>query len=381
VTRLARFARWLVPLGVVALVAVTAWGWRTATAPGAARVAPLDAARVADLAQRTQTGPHSGVFELATHLGLGDFTGSVSGNQLASLLSGANIARVWTDGPTRSRVALLQPLQETDWVRNGASTWVWQSAGQHAARVAVPAFAQIPPLGVVTSLVGGSSVQTPDELAKTFLAWRAQSTLALAPPDHVAGRPAYELVLTPKSRVSLIAHVRIAVDAQTGLVLRTTVGVRGGGAPAIDAHYTSVSFSRPAASNFTFNPPPHAVIVSAPTLGAAEASPGEGDQLDARARHRRDRFRDGGGDYFDTPPSIRLVGSGWDQVVLASGLRGWQFSELLGNTSNVTGSFGNGRLTKTPVATIIALNDGRVAAGAVTPAGVEAALAQVPPSN
>jgi outer membrane lipoprotein-sorting protein len=381
VTRLARFARWLVPLGVIALVAVSAWGWRTATAPGAARVAPLDAANVADLAQRTQTTPHSGVFELVTHLGLGDFTGSVSGNQLASLLSGTNVARVWTDGPTRSRVALLQPLQETDWVRNGTSTWVWQSTGQQAARVALPVIAQIPPLGVVTSLVGGSSVQTPDEVANTFLAWRGQSTLSLAPPDHVAGRRAYELVLSPKSRVSLIAHVRIAVDAETGLVLRTTVGVVGGGAPAIDAHYTSISYSRPAVSNFTFNPPPHAVIVSAPTLGAAEASPFAGDQPVVRARHRHDRFRDGGDRGFDTPTSFKLVGSGWDQVVVASGLRGWQFSELLGNTSNVSGSFGSGRLTKTPVATIIALYDGRVAAGAVTPAGVEAALAQSPPSN
>jgi hypothetical protein len=380
VRRLRHVARWFVPLGVVALVAAGAWAWRTTTAPGEATVPPADAAHVADLAQRTQTGPHSGTFELVTHLGLGNFTGSVSGNQLASLLSGSNIARVWTDGPNRSRVALLQPLQETDWIRNGSSTWVWQSQGQRAARVTLPNVAEIPPLGVVTSLVGGSSVQTPDEIARTFLAWRAQSTLTLAPADHVAGRRAYELVITPRSRITLIAKVMIAIDAETGLVLRTTVGVRGGGAPAIDVHYTSVSYQRPTNANFIFKPPPHATVVSAPTLGDAEAPPGEGDRRAEHAR-RRDRFRNRAEGGADTPTSFRLVGSGWDQVVVASGLRGWQFGELLGTTSNVSGSFGAGRLTKTPVATIIALYDGRVAAGAVTPAGVEAALAQAPPAS
>src|SRR5712692_6342084 len=91
------------------------------------------ASQVADWAARPHPQPRWGSFELTTNLGLGGL-GSTGGDggSLVALASGRSRARVWVDGLERSRIALLQPLAETDWVRNGDATWVWHSADARA---------------------------------------------------------------------------------------------------------------------------------------------------------------------------------------------------------------------------------------------------------
>jgi hypothetical protein len=84
----------------------------------------------------------------------------------------------------------------------------------------------------------------------------------------VAGRAAYQLTLAPKSAQSLVGQVAVAIDARTHLPLRVQVTARGSATPVFSAGYTSISFATPAASNFTFTPPPGAKVKQA-TLGGA----------------------------------------------------------------------------------------------------------------
>jgi hypothetical protein len=76
----------------------------------------------------------------------------------------------------------------------------------------------------------------------------------------VAGQPAYQLTLAPKDSRSLIGQVRIAIDARDSLPLQVQVFARGASGPAFSVGYTSLSFGAPAASNFTFAPPPGAKV-------------------------------------------------------------------------------------------------------------------------
>jgi outer membrane lipoprotein-sorting protein len=361
--------RWLSPVLVVGLLIgvahVRAGGPRRSTVPA------RNAAQVVALVGPALRTSRSGTFTLSTNLGLGDVAASASGNQLVSLAGGSNLARVWTDGGTRSRVALLQPLQETDWVRTSAGTWVWQSSATQAAYVQGSSQLNLPALGAITSLVGETSVEPPDALASRLLTLSEQSAVSLGPSDYVAGRRTYELVLTPRSHVSLISHVTIAVDATTGLPLRVAEYVRGQGSPIVDDQFQSVSYSEPAASNFEFRPPPNARVLQAPTLRAALEGP----------RHHRERRpqpgENGGGDRpgLGAPTAIRIVGSGWNEVLVASGVPDFGLGDLFGASTSVSGAFGHGLLARTSALSVLFLDDGRLAAGVVTPARLEAALA------
>ena len=336
-----------------------------------ARVPARSTSQVLALVEHALTKPRSGTFTLSTNLGLGDIAASASGNQLVSLAGGSNLARMWTDGGKRSRVALLQPLRETDWIRTSSGTWVWQSSATQAAYVPGASKLNLPALGAITSLVGETSVEPPDSLASRLLTLSHQSVLSLGQSDYVAGRRAYELTMVPRSGVSLITHVTIAVDASTGLPLRVAEYVRGQGSPIVDDQFQSVSYSAPAASNFAFRPPPNARVLQAPTLGAA---------LDPPRRFRRDRPPSGTegetGDRraFGGPTSIRIVGSGWDEVVVASGVPDFGLRDLFGKSTSVSGAFGHGLLARTSALSVLFLDDGRLAAGVVTPARLEAAL-------
>jgi hypothetical protein len=367
--RRSRVLRWLSPVLVVCLLVgaarFRAGGSRQANVPSRSTAQVVASVRAA------LGRPRSGTFTLSTNLGLGDVAASASGNQLVSLAGGSNLARMWTDGGARSRVALLQPLQETDWVRTSVGTWVWQSSATQAAYVPGASKLNLPALGAITSLVGETSVEPPDALASRLLTLSSQSELSLGRSDYVAGRRAYELTMVPRSQASLITHVTIGVDASTGLPLGVAEYVRGQGSPIVDDRFQSVSYSEPAASNFAFRPPPNARVLQAPTLGAA---------LEPQRRFHRDRPPSAAeGDAgvrrsFGGPTSIRIVGSGWDEVVVATGVPNFGLGDLFGTATSVSGAFGHGLLARTSALSVLFLDDGRLVAGVVTPARLEAVV-------
>jgi hypothetical protein len=72
------------------------------------------------------------------------------------------------------------------------------------------------------------------------------------------------------------------------------------------------------------------------------------------------------------------VGTAWDQVVIVKGAKADpRFDALLKSATRVSGPFGSGRLVRTSLLSVILLDDGRLAAGAITPQALEAALATV----
>jgi hypothetical protein len=367
--------RYVVPVALVAVL----WTGYSFSDRLDARAEPTlperSAAEVADMAASPHPQPRSGFLELRTSLGLGDFgtaTGE-SGGSLVGLASGTNDARLWENGDRR-RIALLEELGETDWYRQGDVTYVWHSRRSRVTKVSTPTESPSA-AGVITSLAGGGTIESPDGMASRFLALRNQNTrLVLHSPTHVADRPVYQLGLIPESPTSLITEVTVGVDAATGLPLRVQVNTRSG-TVAIDSKFTSISFDRPAATHFDFRPPPEAKVTDGDTVSR------EPDYSDdwQRERDRERALEDVQSVTGVNEALLRLAttGDGWNEVVAVTGIDWWRLDDLGRTAKTVSGPYGTAQLLETPVFSVLILPGGRIVAGAVTPQGLEPAATEV----
>lgn len=322
--------------------------------------------QVIQLAAHSSVTSFSGTVESDVDLGLPDLsalTGKASGampgagpgastsspgngaSDIASvlgLLSGSNSARVYVDGPKKQRVQVMDTLAERDLVRNGRDAWVYDSVKQSALHVEVePACCAAQP--------GGPRIpgdfENPSTLAKQVLSdLQATTSVTLGDEVTVAGRSAYDLVLTPRAQGTLIGSISVAVDGSTGLPLRVQVQARGAHDPAVSLGFTSIDLARPAASLFSFVPP-------------------EGTSVTTRQL----RLPGSGGPKV-VAPHPTIVGTGWDAVIeFPKGSVPEKTLSALGGGSlgDLTTPVAGGRLFSTALLNVLITDDGRVFAGAV----------------
>jgi hypothetical protein len=342
----------------------------------------------------------------------------------ASLISGTHTVQVWYAGPRHLRIALPVSFGETDLRINGTQAWLWQSQGQKATHVIIPASRE---------LTGPDKpgARGPEALGPLTPLQAAKKLLALVSPDSrvtvpgttvVAGRDAYQLAIAPRSSQSLVGRILIAVDAKTHLPLSVQVFARGASSPAFQIGFTSLSFARPAMSNFTFTPPPGAKVktVKVPAgdsgfMSGAGRMPGEPGFMPGTGRLPGESrlFRPPGGKILPGHASlagVRTFGTGWLTVVaIPVGLmthipaagqvhpgfgpsggsnqsqafssgpgQGMSlFSLLLNVATPVRGPWGHGRLLRTSLLSVLVTSKGELLAGPVTPAVLYADAAKV----
>jgi outer membrane lipoprotein-sorting protein len=350
--------RWLAPAG--AALAIVAGGVAIGTVTSAADPArPTRSA--AQLLVDLQTARHdgfSGTVVLRTNLGLPPLPGLAGpGNaDLGALISGTHTLRVWYSGPDKARVAILDTLGETDLIRNGQDLWTWSSRENKASHATLP-----PEL---TGLTGAPTTfavpsMSPEQLAKLALAAIEPSTeVSVDGSAQVAGRDAYELVLVPRERASLVGSVRLAIDATEHLPLRVVVHARGVDEPAIELAFTGISFNRPDADQFVFNPPPGATVVEEQGRPADKHTGTPETGKDAKASGR---------------PTV--VGSGWTSVFVLRAPAGIgpdasadeRFGALIRLLPRLSGSWGGGHVLSSRLFSVLITDDGRILVGAVTP--------------
>jgi hypothetical protein len=158
----------------------------------------------------------------------------------------------------------------------------------------------------------------------------------------VAGRDAYTLVLAPKSTETLIGSISIAVDADTGLALSVGATARGENDPAWQVAFSSLDLATPSAGLFDFTPPADATVKQqkTPTKTTGDA------------------------------PDHEVIGTGWESIVSVTAGDELATSPGLRQLSTaVTG----GRLIHTALVNVLVTDDGKVLAGSVPAATLEAA--------
>ena len=264
-TRLAsRRLRWLLPAGIAAAIAVASVATTAAaSAGGQPKLSAKTAAQLLVAVENAAPAGLSGTVVETAKLGLPDISGLVgdsggSGLSLESLVTGSNTMNVWYAGQQQQRFALLGQLSEDDVIHNGTDLWSYDSSTRTVTHTTVSKDASA---DVHVSIASPAPALDPQAAAeKALTAIDPTTTVVVDRTARVAGRAAYQLLLTPKDTRSLIGSVRIAVDAATSVPLRVQIFAVGASSPAFEVGFTSVSFSVPNASVFEFVPPAGATV-------------------------------------------------------------------------------------------------------------------------
>lgn len=382
-----RRARWAVPAGAVAIAGAVTAGVLISAAASASPELPAKtpAQLLAGLAARNGPPPPlTGTVVETAALGIPQLPQLGNQNSAVSLLAGSHTIRVAYRDPAHLRLAMPVTMSETDVIRNGRQVWLWQSSKNSVTKLTLPAkaakSAQATPVPTQVPL-------TPQQAASQALKAVGKSTrVSVDRTATVAGQSAYQLVLSPRSSGSLIGRVNIAIDASNNVPLRVQVFARGGQAPAFQVGYTQVSFVRPAAANFAFAPPPHAKVKTVTLPAEGHGKPSAAQQKAAS------QVQVIGKDWLSVavlPASVlsqvtggSTAGSAGQMAQSAvpggpagggSGETAAMLRALLGAATPVPG----GRLLHTSLVNMLVTNNGHVLIGAVTPAVLENAAAQV----
>jgi outer membrane lipoprotein-sorting protein len=374
-------ARWAVPAGVLAAVGAVMAGALIGTAQASpALPARTPAQLLAAVAGRTGPLPAlTGTVVESASLGLPDLPGTDDPNSITALLTGSHTVRIWYADPRHFRLAVPGMASESDLIVNGRTAWYWQSTTNSVTRYPLPAGDHPAGHGPAPAMA-----ITPQQAARQALAAVGPSTRVTVQKNvTVAGEAAYQLVLAPRSANSLIGQVRIAIDATRDVPLRVQIFARGAQSPAFQVGYTSISFVRPAASNFDFSPPPGAKVKTATLL--PDGMSGQAPLTRKAPANPRVMGRDwltvavlpasalsdmsrGTGSAAGVAGSAAQSAAGSNPGGSSSGISGGAlFGAAMRSGTNVHGAWGSGRLLHTSLLSILITNNGRVLVGAVTP--------------
>jgi outer membrane lipoprotein-sorting protein len=335
--------RWLVPLGItvaLAVLTVDALQDRNDAISLPAISAQQLVAETRDSARPAFSGTALAQVSSNSTVLAGLMAAGAPSVELGAVPAGSHTVRVWYGAPSQQRVALVDPLTETDLFRVGGETWEWNSAEGVAVHGAL---STRPANSLWTAPI------TPIDLADRLLTTASTDTEAtVAGAEMVAGRAAYGLVLRPTSADSLVDYVHIAVDGSTKIPLAVQIYPRGAEDAAVDVSFTTISVARQPARLFAFHPPAGATV--------RQAGPAE--------------------------PDVEY-GTGWSAVLCyraPEAARALEAPAQVDRRGTARGGRATARLVQLPLLSALITADGRAFVGPVTPNVLYAAAAHTPAS-
>lgn len=303
---------WLAPAAVAAAVAIGLIAQPLLASGEGSDLPDLTAEELVARVLEAEPQAMSGTVVHTARLGLPDllFT-EASGADPMSLLGGSSTLRLWTDGDERARVSLLGTMSEYSVVADGTDVWTYSSADDEAVRYTMSDAdrARLEAMGEearAKALAERAELPTPQEAAADALAKvEEHSSVRVDSQVTVAGRDAYQLVVTPDTDGTLVDHVVLAVDGETMTPLRVqTWSTQDETAPAVEVSFTDVDFSAPAESVFEFSAP-----ASATQRDVVVPIPAEGGEMPAEMPAH-------GGEH----PEPTVHGTGWETVIELAGV-------------------------------------------------------------
>ncbi|MFF2844835.1 outer membrane lipoprotein carrier protein LolA [Streptomyces sp. NPDC058001] len=379
-------ARYAVPVTVMGVAAATIGLVPALASSGDPDLPKISAQQLIEKIAKSDTQQFSGTVKISTDLGLPDVGGALSsfapgakgGNatadpqaKLTELATGTHTLRVAGDGPDRQKLSVLDDAAEYSLIHNGDQVWAYDSKSNSVYHAKDTGAAEHGAKGDKSDKADKTAPKdlpsTPKEFADEALKASADTTsVTVDGTAKVAGRDAYKLLIKPKQSGSTVGAITIAVDARNGTPLKFTLTPASGGSAVVDAGFTSVDFSKPAASTFDFTPPKGAKVTEADDVKAEHKADGSA----------KDQGKGAAEQGFN---STDVIGEGWSSIAVINTPGGQgipsgsetggspeaqKFLNSLGD--QVTGKFGKGTVFSTRLINALVTDNGKVYVGAVT---------------
>ncbi|WP_369375265.1 outer membrane lipoprotein carrier protein LolA [Promicromonospora sp. Populi] len=333
----------------------------------------IDAEQLVASALEARPPAFAGVAEVQNELGLP----SVPGTPIDAELLDFDAVRVFHDGEESARVQVERQSSELTFVKTPDEAWAYDSQENTVQHVTWDEA----DLAAAREHAGGSAagemtngLADPSQAATEIIErLRPTSDIVVDGTARVAGRAAYELVLTPKpAEKTLLREVTVAIDEETRVPLRFDVFANGSSDPVLSLGFVEFEVGAQDADLFEFTPPE-----------GAEVETTEAGDLAGAAGERAGAESGAEGTEPGTEQGLTTVGDGWDTVVIGaapadapgapagalpegSAESGQDLDGLLGQIGEpVSGEFGSGTHVPFAVGGVIIADDGRIAAGAV----------------
>lgn len=278
--------------------------------------------------------------------------------QAVELIAGSHTVRVFVSGPDQLRAQILDPMSERDLIVNGSEFWVYDAKMATALNgtievepdLAKQAEAEQKVLEYAESIA--LDLSSPEAIADYLVTMVDETSQIEVGKDHsVAGRSAYQLIVSPDSANSLIDNAAISVDFETGMPLRVEIFSKTQEVAAMSVGFTSISFGAVDQALFDFTPP------AGTTVETFDA-----DQL---MGIEKPEFPESD---YEAPSEPEVIGSDWDSVVHLDKLPESIPQDLMANElfADLLTEVPGGTVFSTPLVNVLLTDSGEVFVGAVS---------------
>ena len=282
--------------------------------------------------------------------------------QAIELISGSHTIRVYVSGQDKLRAQILDPMSQRDLIVNGNEFWVYDAKMATAltgtvdieADPAKQAEAEQKVLDYADSIA--LDLSSPEAIADYLVSMVDETSQIEVGKDHsVAGRSAYQLIISPDSPNSLVASAAVSVDSETGMPLKVEIFSTTQVEAAMTVGFESISFGSVDQGLFSFTPP---AGTSVETFDADELMA----TLDGYEKP------EGYNSDYEVPSEPEVLGSDWDSVVHLAALPADIPQDLMATElfADMLTEVPGGKVFSTPLVNVLLTDSGEVYMGAVT---------------
>jgi outer membrane lipoprotein-sorting protein len=275
--------------------------------------------------------------------------------QAVELISGTHRIRVYNSGADKLRAQILDPMSQRDLIVNGDQFWIYDAKMATAVNGTIemeqdPA-KQAEAEKAITDYAASVALDltSPEAIADYLVSMIGDSSNLSVGTDHsVAGRTAYELILTPNVDGSLVERAKLSIDSETGMPLKVEVFSASQVDAAMSVGFESISFGAIDQSLFDFTPPAGTEVSS---LDSSDYEAGDKDSADYAEK---------------TEPEI--LGENWLSVVHLAAMPTEIPADLMSNElfGDMFTEVQGGRVLTSALVNVLITDSGDVYMGAVT---------------
>ena len=273
------------------------------------------------------------------------------------LIAGEPRVRVFV-GETGMRAQILDRMSQRDLIVSGNTVWSYDSREQTATfaeldkqKLAEGEAQAMAELNAYAAQIG-LDLTDPQAVSDYVMSLAGEDSVITVGTDHwMAGRTAYQLIVTPKSDVSMVASVVVSLDSETGMPLALSVNSVAQVEPAMEIAFESISFADQDEALFSFTPPAGTEVTNLNELESNKPDLEmwmDMDEMEALEKPEPEVLGEGWA-------SVVMMSSAGDKDMFAEGL----FAELM---TEVAG----GKVFRTPLVNVLVTDSGDIYAGAVT---------------